>query len=56
MTRDQLLNRKVKLEAQIKNIEQRIVQEKEKDRERVLFDMLNSVQKSLDGVKKQLGL
>jgi hypothetical protein len=54
MTKEQLLKRKTVLEKQIKMWENRIVQEKNKEKEKVLFVTLNSLKASLDKIKKQL--
>jgi hypothetical protein len=54
MTKEQLLERKTVLENQIKMFEERIVQEKDKGKEKLLFIRLNMLQASLDRVIKKL--
>jgi hypothetical protein len=54
MTREQLLKRKTTLENQIKLFEDRIVKEKDPEREKLLFARINLIGNSLERVTKLL--
>jgi hypothetical protein len=54
MTKEQLLERKAVLEKQIKMWEEKIVQEKDKSKEKVLFARLNSLRDNLERINKRL--